>query len=195
MRVKDCLAQSTDENSSPLLRLAGSVADHIYPLLRDFLDARISQMQLNASLVQVGVSEDAVFADNVQLLLDHHSLHGSVNFGQLRSVVMKSVVAYPVKTVRAVSPAQSPRKRRWGVERVRDAGKDWLQPEYEHRPLDLFSNHMLPPKLKFERARRHGEVKMVLHSVKRKPPVAVSLIQVVPKSLLSRAGNYFRVEL
>ena len=187
--MKDCLTLSTDENCSPLIRLAGSTADQVYPLLRDFLDARKSQRQFVAALMKLGVSEEAIFDDDVQMLLDQHSLHGRVSFVELRSVIMKSITNHPSKVSHATSPKSSPRKRQWGSERVRDVRKDWLEPEYESRPLSLQANHMLPPKLKFERARRHGEVKRVLFSVKQKPPVALSVIHVVPKSLVFRAAN------
>jgi len=190
--VVDCLGQSgSNENNSPLVRTGGVLAEKVYPLLRDFLDAQISQKQLNLALLTSGISEGATFSDELQILLDQHTLHGSISFSQLRSVLMRSVATYPsvVKTAHAVCLSPKKRRRSRSVPRQLPSSTDWLKARYDTLPLNLLGNHLLPPKLKFERLRRHSEVKNVLKCVKVKPPVAVSVIQVVPKSLIARAGN------
>jgi hypothetical protein len=67
--VRDCLAQDgQDENSSPLLRLGGSISERIYPVIQDFLAAKHSAKQFTRELLSAGVSQDAVFRDDFQLL-------------------------------------------------------------------------------------------------------------------------------
>jgi hypothetical protein len=195
-----------DENFSPLIRPISAVGLKVYAALRLFIANKVDRFKLQATLLELGVSEQAVFAAEFQQLLSRHVENAAVLFAQLRTPLMKEIgglannvvippVMIPVVTEEpskvdtgTMTARTSDNRKSARTQTPRVSASPLMTPRaphYDPLPLKKGWNPMFDAQVrKITKAQELAAKKLI--KVLKDRPVAASMLAVVPKSFVDR---------
>lgn len=201
--VWECMRLEKDENLSPLIRPVSAVGSKIYTALRMFIANKMDRFKLQATLLDLGVSEQAVFAAEFQHLLSRHNENAACLFAQLRTPLMKEITAnvivppvvIPVVTevsakidTGTMTARTNENRKSVRSQTSRVPGSPLITPRaphYDPLPLKKGWNPMLDAQArKFSKAQEIAAKKLT--KILKDRPVAASMLAVVPKSFVDK---------
>jgi hypothetical protein len=193
-----------DEILSPLIRPISADGSKVYTALRMFISNKMDRFRLQTTLLELGVSEQAVFAAEFQQLLSRHNENAAVVFAQLRNRLMKEIVGLTnnlvIPPVMIPVVTEEPAKVDAGTmtARTNENGRKSARtqvsasplmtpraPHYDPLPLKKGWNPMFDAQVqKVTKAQELAAKK--LRKILKDRPVAASMLTVVSKSFVDR---------